>query len=629
MKSRISFISVLLIFQLSHSQTFTGSGGSIPDWSTTCFEMAVANSNQMMNPTYGLKKVCITVNLGPSGAWAEDFLIYLQSPSGFGIYLSANDGPANQFNGTICFDMAAATPVSSWTATSGNPTHQPADVFGLFNNGQTSQGYWSLCFVDDILGYGGGTLSSWNLQFGSNPAGTPTYWHGFCANMDPALGPITYYDDGGPASTYGWLPPMAQTFSPVATGKCVQITLNTYDLESGWDYLDFYEGNQATCLACPEYIGSVTGSGTNVTVTSTTGSLTTYLDYDFSVFLAGWNATVTQVNCASGNPPATPSNDVCGSAIPLSGTGTNVNAKGCDIDAPNPHGSTCAWYSTENSVFYTVNVSATTTQPVTIDLLNVSCAGGGSALQMALFKNCDSVGVYGTNFKGCATGTGTVSLNAGTLPVGTYILAIDGDASANCTWNVQGSALAINWLEVEGRFDVNHRRVFLDWSVETATILKGFFVERSTNLQRWDQVAYVDEANKVMQYESGFQFIDSSFFNPGKYHYRIRYVDDNGKNHYSNIASIPVNAAFKEGIIGHYPNPAAESFTIELQVENESAANLELFSLDGRTIRNYDFGNSDAGRNFFHIVTTGCPPGMYAYKLDCGSRSWTGRIVIE
>ncbi|MCS6904971.1 MAG: fibronectin type III domain-containing protein [Bacteroidia bacterium] len=137
-----------------------------------------------------------------------------------------------------------------------------------------------------------------------------------------------------------------------------------------------------------------------------------------------------------------PINDRCQDAIPLTTYGCNYLAGGGDMTPPDD----CGWSSTDNSIFYTFEVTSSTPRPVQIVIDNVRCTGGGGNIQLAVYRfdgNCNNIGGNGANYHGCAAGTGRVVLTTtpGNLPNGRYILAVDGESGANCTFGISGTVI--------------------------------------------------------------------------------------------------------------------------------------------------------------------------------------------
>lgn len=166
---RQSVFAVLLLAGISagHAQTFTGTGGLIPDNGTTVdFTLPVSGLNPATIDTsnFGLETVCINL----THTYDSDLNISLVAPDGTVVMLSFGNGGSGDDYTNTCFNMGASTGIVS-----GSPpftgTFKPQGQMGFVNNGQVGNGNWKLRFVDTYPA-DQGTLLSWSITFGNNPA---------------------------------------------------------------------------------------------------------------------------------------------------------------------------------------------------------------------------------------------------------------------------------------------------------------------------------------------------------------------------------------------------------------------------------------------------------------------------
>lgn len=124
-------------------------------------------------------------------------------------------------------------------------------------------------------------------------SGTFTTASDFCAGDH-------FYDSGGPSGNYANNENQITTIAPSTGYNTVSVTFNSFNLESGFDYLRIYDGND---LNAP-FIGEYTGSNNPGTITSNnpSGSLTFKFTSDGSVTHSGWDASVTCLNITCPNP---------------------------------------------------------------------------------------------------------------------------------------------------------------------------------------------------------------------------------------------------------------------------------------------------------------------------------------
>ena len=100
-----------------------------------------------------------------------------------------------------------------------------------------------------------------------------------------------FYDSGGPSGNYANNENFTETFYPSTAGSMIRFTFNTFNTESGYDYLRIYNGTTTAAPLIGTYNGT-TGPGT-VTASNASGALTFNFTSDGSVTPAGWSASIS------------------------------------------------------------------------------------------------------------------------------------------------------------------------------------------------------------------------------------------------------------------------------------------------------------------------------------------------
>jgi subtilisin-like proprotein convertase family protein len=160
-------LALLLISGLkNHAQTFTGTGGSIPDNSNAVyFSIGVTGMPvTAIDTSFGVESVCINISHNND----QQLTIQLVAPDGTTIDLSMyNGGSGNNYTNT-CFNYSTGISINA-----GNPpftgSYRPEGYLGNVNNGQNPNGLWRLK-VQDHNFPNAGTLNSWNITFSNTPA---------------------------------------------------------------------------------------------------------------------------------------------------------------------------------------------------------------------------------------------------------------------------------------------------------------------------------------------------------------------------------------------------------------------------------------------------------------------------
>ncbi len=158
-----------LHFGFLGAQTFTGSGGAIPDNGTPgLYLLEVSNLNPgILNTAWGLESVCINISHHYTGS----LRIRLIAPDGENVLLSdclCWDG----HNYTDCCFRDDASESIIFAGAPFTGTWKPIENLGYHNNGQNANGIWKLWILDNDPDWIQGTLLNWSITFG-NQAGAP------------------------------------------------------------------------------------------------------------------------------------------------------------------------------------------------------------------------------------------------------------------------------------------------------------------------------------------------------------------------------------------------------------------------------------------------------------------------
>ncbi len=159
-------LSVLSATSLS-AQTFTATGGPVPDDGTTVeFPISIAGLPSSIDTLdFGLETVC----LDATHTWISDFEISLVAPDGTAIMLITGvGGDTDNFTNT-CLSSTATTSIMDGTPPY-TGSFKPMGQLGLVNNGQDPNGIWHLRVRDTYPFADAGTIVGFSLTFSTTPA---------------------------------------------------------------------------------------------------------------------------------------------------------------------------------------------------------------------------------------------------------------------------------------------------------------------------------------------------------------------------------------------------------------------------------------------------------------------------
>src|ERR1035437_8770016 len=168
-KNLLPLLFALLLGNYAQSQSFTGSGGAIPDGGPQlCFPVTVSGVGTINGGALGLTRACINI----SHTFTSDLVIKLKSPDGTMITLSdQNGGGGNNYSNTCFSEKGEAGSIKEGT-TPFSGSFIPEENLGAVNNGQNANGTWYLC-IQDMNAGDAGRLVNFTLNF-RNGSPAPT-----------------------------------------------------------------------------------------------------------------------------------------------------------------------------------------------------------------------------------------------------------------------------------------------------------------------------------------------------------------------------------------------------------------------------------------------------------------------
>ncbi|MFZ1289323.1 MAG: T9SS type A sorting domain-containing protein [Melioribacteraceae bacterium] len=190
--------------------------------------------------------------------------------------------------------------------------------------------------------------------------------------------------------------------------------------------------------------------------------------------------------------------------------------------------------------------------------------------------------------------------------------------------------------------NVEENNVLLNWETATEVNNYGFEIERqnsevSRKNSAWERISFV-EGNGNSNSPIYYFYKDNSITNSGKYLYRLKQIDIDGKFEYSDVIETIISAPENFELAQNYPNPFNPSTTIKYSipsnVKNESSnVKILIYDILGKEIAtlvnekqnsgNYEVEfNSNSG-NFRNL-----PSGIYFYTLQMGRFTKTQRMIL-
>lgn len=365
----------------------------------------------------------------------------------------------------------------------------------------------------------------------------------------------------------------------------------------------------------------------------------------------GFDITINQIT------PTAPG-DLCYTVLPLTGFGCNYGATSpttglypepdiaswvqtgqadlnpltcanciCQDGDSNPLTNT-VWLSNENLVWY--EFSTTTTEDFNLAITDMNCTGGAATVQMGVWSQpssgeiCDfnGTGAFGVQGYGCSVGVGNVQLSIPNLPAGDYLLLVDGNAGAQCSWTfaetIGSPPLPVEFVSFDAQLNDNNE-VDLRWSTASEQNNDFFTVEKSRNgLSSWEFVTHVDAVGNSIETNSYFAKDLNPM--PGVSYYRLKQTDLDGEYEYFTIRMIENTT----DLITIFPNPAKNQ--VNISSEKIAQANISLISSEGQMVQ---LPPSMLNDGMITLDISSVPNGVYFVRIVEKNQVVTEKLIIH
>ncbi len=165
----------------------------------------------------------------------------------------------------------------------------------------------------------------------------------------------------------------------------------------------------------------------------------------------------------------------------------------------------------------------------------------------------------------------------------------------------------------------------LFWSTSSETENKGFDIQRRTeNDSEFESISWLDGKGES-ETLSAYNFIDNNVISGKDYFYRLRQVDLNGSETYSDI----VQARLRENglSIEVFPNPSEGVSTVQFSDDFNGQVAMEVLNAQGQVIAVKLF-ETDGGAEL-DVDISQQPEGVYFLKFDINGELIVKQIVLK
>jgi hypothetical protein len=176
--------------------------------------------------------------------------------------------------------------------------------------------------------------------------------------------------------------------------------------------------------------------------------------------------------------------------------------------------------------------------------------------------------------------------------------------------------------------------VNLDWQTATELNNYGFGVERKIisneqlTIDNWNKTGFV-EGSGTSNRPKEYSFTDKNI-STGKYSYRLKQIDRDGKFEYSQSVEVTVGQAPKEfALEQNYPNPFNPTTTIGFTLQVSGFTSLKVYDAIGREVVTLVNENLEAGIYHRQIFDASkLSSGIYLAKLQSGDNILLKKMLL-
>jgi hypothetical protein len=196
------------------------------------------------------------------------------------------------------------------------------------------------------------------------------------------------------------------------------------------------------------------------------------------------------------------------------------------------------------------------------------------------------------------------------------------------------ASYTINWANVlpvklvSFSATLNNNKTDLKWTTATENNLSHFVIEKSTDGKSFTNAAVVFAKGNTTD-KTDYNFTDNNITSQvGMIYYRLRSVDNDGKNELSDTRIIHLGKQNESAItILAYPNPATSELRVTIPASWQGKkVNFELFGNNGQAVAKNETTSSNQTET---INVSKLAPGFYVIKVTCNNEVAQQKIIKQ
>jgi hypothetical protein len=168
--------------------------------------------------------------------------------------------------------------------------------------------------------------------------------------------------------------------------------------------------------------------------------------------------------------------------------------------------------------------------------------------------------------------------------------------------------------------------ILLKWETVTETNNQGFEIQRGGSDSEFLSVGFMPGYGTTTERKT-YNYTDANLA-PGTYYYRLKQVDHDGTESYSNVIEVDLIKPLEFSLDQNYPNPFNPSTKINFSIPENGFVKLTVYNLIGEKVSELLNGHTEAGTHTLTFNAKNLNSGIYIYKLSYGDLLLTRKMVL-
>lgn len=172
---------------------------------------------------------------------------------------------------------------------------------------------------------------------------------------------------------------------------------------------------------------------------------------------------------------------------------------------------------------------------------------------------------------------------------------------------------------------VDGQNVNLKWVTATEVNNRGFDIEKKIK-EEWEVIGFVEgNGNKLEATSYSYSDKDVNF---GKYQYRLKQIDFDGRVEFSDVIEVEVNAPKEFTLHQNFPNPFNPETVIRFELPQESFVNISVYNSIGEKVATIINEKLDIGVHTKTFNASSFSSGIYIYRLTTDNHVFTKKMML-